>query len=95
MIYACCNNTVRKNYVQGNPILNGLDYLEVLDGEAPPLGLPRQQTLVLHCLNPAPTTLTTDNILFTGGASITGIAAVWVATTSEVQTFVYGGPAGS
>lgn len=82
MIYACCN-TNRKSAVQGNPTLNGLDFLEVLDVEAPPLGLPRQQVLVLHCLKAAPT-LKTDNILITGGESITGITAAWVATPSTL-----------
>ena len=33
------------------PTLNGIDYLEVLDSGAPP-GVPRQQTLLVHCLNP-------------------------------------------
>jgi Baseplate J-like protein len=82
MIYSCCNS-VRQAYVLGNPALNGLNYLEVLDTEAPPLGLPRQQVLVLHCLKDAPA-LTTDNILITGGESITGITAVWVATPSTL-----------
>jgi hypothetical protein len=85
MIYACCK-PVRKSYVQGNPTLNGLDYLEVLDSEAPPLGLPRQQTLVLHCLNAVHPALTTDNILITGGESITGITAAWVATPSALPS---------
>lgn len=33
---------------------NGIDYLEVLDSDAVTLGLPRQQILVVHCLNPLP-----------------------------------------
>jgi hypothetical protein len=85
MIYACCNsNQNRKSAVLGNPTLNGLDFLEVLDLEAIPLGLPRQQTLVLHCLKPPATPLTTDNILITGGESITGITAAWVATPTTL-----------
>ena len=82
MIYACCN-TNRKSAVLGNPMLNGLDFLEVLDLEAIPLSLPRQQVLVLHCLKDAPA-LTADNILITGGESITGITASWVATPSTL-----------
>jgi Baseplate J-like protein len=82
MIYACCNSN-RKAAVLGNPSLNGLDFLEVLDLEAIPLGLPRQQTLVLHCLKAAPT-LKPDNVLITGGESITGITAAWVATPSTL-----------
>jgi len=84
MIYSCCTSH-RAQYVLGNPLINGLNFLEVLDTEAPPLGLPRQQVLVLHCLNAAPT-LTTDNILITGGESITGITAAWVATPSTLPS---------
>ena len=35
----------------GIPTLNGIDYLEVLDHDAIPLDSPRQQTLLVHCLN--------------------------------------------
>ena len=34
MIYACCDEN-RKAAVLGNPTLNGIDYLEVLDNDAP------------------------------------------------------------
>ena len=61
MIYACCNEN-RRAAVIGNPALNGIDYLEVLDNEAP-AGSPRQQTLLVHCLKPAPTNLTPANVL--------------------------------
>jgi hypothetical protein len=84
MIYSCCDS-VRQAYVLGNPTLNGVSYLEVLDTEAPALGLARQQILVLHCLKEAPT-LTTDNILITGGESITGITAAWVATPATLPS---------
>src|SRR5262249_17629848 len=49
---------------------NGIDYLEVLDSDAVPLGLPRQQILLIHCLRAVPGTLTRDNIVITGGESI-------------------------
>ncbi len=77
MIYACCDDR-RRAAVLGNPTLNGIDYLEVLDDEAP-AGSPRQQTLLVHCLKPAPTNLTPANVLITGGESITGITAKWIA----------------
>lgn len=85
MIYSCCDKN-RKAAVLNNPTLNGLDYLEVLDTEAIPLGLPRQQTLVLHCLKPVTGPFTTDNILITGGESITGITAAWVATVATLPS---------
>ncbi len=80
MIYACCNEN-RRAAVVGNPTLNGIDYLEVLDNEAP-AGSPRQQTLLVHCLKPAPTNLTPANVLIEGGESITGITALWIAPAS-------------
>ena len=81
MIYACCNNDTRQAAVLGNPSLNGIDYLEVLDKEAP-TGSPRQRTLLVHCLKPAPPGLQPANVLITGGESITGITADWIAPGS-------------
>jgi hypothetical protein len=78
MTYSCCNEN-RKAAVLGNPTLNGIDYLEVLDHAAIALLSPRQQTLLIHCLNPVPATLGPANVLITGGESITGITALWIA----------------
>ncbi len=77
MIYACCDER-RRAAVLGNPSLNGIDYLEVLDHDAP-ADSPRQQSLFVHCLKPAPTTLEPSNVLITGGESITGITAARIA----------------
>jgi len=101
-IYSCCNENRRAAIVNsittGFPKLNGIDYLEVLDSEAP-AGSPRQQTLLLYCLKPAPTNLTPSNFLIQGGESITGITVSWVlpasassappntATTTELAYF--------
>jgi Baseplate J-like protein len=81
MIYQCCDQK-RKAAVLGNPTINGIDYLEVLDHEAIPLNSPRQRTLLVHCLNKAPANLTALNILITGGESVMGIAAQWVIVAS-------------
>jgi Baseplate J-like protein len=85
MIYACCNEN-RKAAVLGNPTLNGIDYLEVLDHDAIPLSSPRQQTLLIHCLNPVPTNLSAANVVIDGGESITRITALWIAPASATQT---------
>jgi hypothetical protein len=78
MIYNCCVEN-RKAAVLGNPALNGIDYLEVLDSEAVLLGSPRQRTLLVHCLNPlTKTNWTTDNVMIEGGESITNITLDWV-----------------
>ena len=78
MIFVCCDEN-RRAAVLGNPTLNGIDYLEVLDLEAIPIPSPRQRTLFVTCLKTAPTDLTPDNVLITGGESITGIVAEWIA----------------
>lgn len=85
MIYSCCDNN-RKTAVLGNPALNGIDYLEVLDSEAVPLGLPRQQTLLLHCLKAVSALPTLNNILIAGGESITGVGAAWTALAVSPTT---------
>ena len=82
MIYKCCDEK-RKAAVLGNPTLNGIDYLEVLGFDAQPLGLEPQTILLVRCLKAAPTTLTPDNILITGGESITSIKATFVTPANN------------
>ncbi len=81
MIYQCCDEK-RKAAVLGNPALNGIDYLEVLGFDAQPLGLEPQTILLVRCLKAAPATVTPDNIVISGGESVTEIKAVWLATAS-------------
>ncbi len=93
MIYNCCNEN-RKAAVLGNPALNGIDYLEVLDSGAPP-GVPRQQTLFIHCLNPLSPAMTFSpsptgssavvNVLIEGGESITNVAVDWIIEASAID----------
>jgi len=81
MNFSCCNEN-RKAAVLGNPTINGIDYLEVLDHAAIAIPSPRQRTLLVYCLKVAPTGLTPNNVLITGGQSITGITAEWIGTAS-------------
>ena len=85
LTYACCNEN-RKAAVSGNPTLNGIDYLEVLDHDAIPLGIPRQQTLVVHCLNALAGNIAAANVLIGGGESINNIGVAWVALASDAST---------
>jgi hypothetical protein len=82
MIFNCCNDA-RKAAVLGNPALNGIDFLEVLDHDAIALSSPRQQTLLVHLLKPAPAALTPANVLILGGESLTGITAAWIAPANN------------
>ncbi|HYW47851.1 MAG TPA: putative baseplate assembly protein [Bryobacteraceae bacterium] len=70
-----CKNLLRRGLVLEKGTLNGIDYLEVLDEEAPP-GSPRQQTLVVHFLQANPP-LTVSNFRIDGGVRITPVNCVW------------------
>jgi hypothetical protein len=59
----------------GGPPANGIDYLEVRDHEAPP-GWPRQQLLLVHCLEDVGA-LTEANVLIEGGVRVRNVRAVW------------------
>src|SRR5271166_1727505 len=80
MIYACCDEK-RKAAVLGNPTLNGIDFVEVLDREET-VQILRQRTLLVHCLKPVPTSLVPSNVLIEGGESVVGIGVEWVAPAS-------------
>lgn len=67
-IYTCCDEN-RRAAVELHPTLNGIDYLEVLDLDAP-AGSPRQRTLMLRLLKPVPAGLTIDNLRIDGGERI-------------------------
>ena len=79
MIYQCCDER-RRLAVADHPMLNGIDYLEVLDREAPP-GALRQRTLLVRFIKAAPALLP-ENFEITGGARITGIE-VTAATRAD------------
>lgn len=76
MIYHCCDPR-RRELVLAHPTLNGIDFIEVLDNEAPPL-TPRQRTLLVRFLKPAPV-LTTDNFEIEGGERIADVGVEWVS----------------
>ncbi len=89
MIYSCCNKN-RKAAILKNPALklNGIDFLEVLDHDAVALDSPRQQTLLVHCLNgqnlgAATSAVTPANVVIVGGESIANIGIQWVALASS------------
>jgi hypothetical protein len=77
VIYQCCDEK-RKAAVLGNPVLNGIDYLEVLGFDAQPLGLEPQTILLVRCLKTAPNGIEPNNIIIAGGESITDIAATFI-----------------
>ncbi len=78
MSFSCCDEN-RRAAVDAHATLNGIDFLEVLDLDAPP-GVPRQQTLMVRLLKPVPAGLVADNVRIDGGERIRDIGIVWVAT---------------
>ncbi len=70
-----CKNEKRRELVRLTPTLNGVDYLEVLDHQAP-LGSPPQRTLLLHCLHALPA-LDETNLQILGGVRITPVNVLW------------------
>ncbi|WP_171174992.1 putative baseplate assembly protein [Ruegeria sp. HKCCD8929] len=79
MIYHCCDPRRRERVLQAiadGMAINGIDFLEVLDREAP-ADTPAQSTLLLRFLDTAPA-LTLENFELTGGERITNVELEWV-----------------
>jgi hypothetical protein len=76
MIYHCCEER-RLAAVQAAGVLNGIEYVEVSDSDAPSPDL-RQRTLYVRLLLPA-AGLGPDNIEITGGDRIAAVGVEWVA----------------
>ncbi len=64
--YDCCDRLRRARVAQPGSGLNGIDWLDVLDSEAP-LESPRQQTLLVHLLKPVDAAL---EALLAGGEAV-------------------------
>ncbi len=93
--YTCCDEQ-RRDAVNKHPTLNGIDYLEVLDRDAPS-NSPRQCTLLLHCLKSVPTklkdpreptgervlALTLENVHLSGGERVRDVQIKWIAIAAN------------
>ena len=83
MSYSCCD-TLRRGLVAASPTpLNGIDYLEVIDGDLPAGDPLRQRTLLVHCLKPI-SGFTRTNVQISGGERITNVGVVWAAVATPV-----------
>jgi Baseplate J-like protein len=77
-----CDDDRRRQTILGQPGLNGIDYLEVLDQEAPP-NL-RQQILNVSFINPSPPAgIGPANVQIVGGERITGIQVTNTSMTGN------------
>jgi hypothetical protein len=63
--------------------VNGIDFVEVLDDDAP-AGSPRQQTVLVRLFRPPAVPIATDRVRIEGGVRITPIGVRWV----ELATLV-------
>jgi hypothetical protein len=79
-----CKNQQRTRLVREHPTLNGIDYLEVLDQEAP-TGSPRQRTLLVHCFKDLPA-LQRENVRLEGGVRVSPVEVEWAFLASEFST---------
>ncbi len=80
-----CTNRKRGAILRDAPIpLNGIDYLEVLDQDAPP-GTQPQRTLLVRMWKAAPWGLTGSNVRIEGGVRVTGIQVEWVLRASDAS----------
>ncbi|HEV2914396.1 MAG TPA: putative baseplate assembly protein [Pyrinomonadaceae bacterium] len=76
MIYFCCDERRRHEVRDPSSGLNGIDFLEVLDTDAP-LESERQRKLLVHFLKPlAANSLTPDNVLIEGGERIRDVKVI-------------------
>lgn len=79
-----CSTLRRRQAVAAHPLLNGIDYLEVLDQESPEPTL-RQRTLLVRLLKAVPAGLTRHNLQISGGVRITPVAVEWVGSAAAAD----------
>ena len=80
MRYVCCDER-RLRAVKEAGALNGVEYVEVSDSEAPSEDL-RQRTLFVRLLQPPPA-FTPANVRITGGERIPTVGVEWVAPATS------------
>ncbi len=89
MNFFCCTDT-RRAAVKLHPVLNGIDYLEVLDNATDPYG-ERQTTLFVYFLKPLfPGSLSIANLLIEGGERIRNIQVISI--TAGMDAFFPASP---
>ena len=78
MNYFCCDEK-RRIALKGHPVLNGIDFLEVVDNKDMPYE-ERQTTLIIHFINPLKQdSLQMHNVIIEGGERITKIKVTGIS----------------
>ncbi len=83
--YRCKNDKRRQILRDSSLALNGIDYLEVLHGDAPEGTIP-QRTLLVRMLKEAPKNLVAGDVQISGGVRVTTIKVMWVLRASEASS---------
>ncbi|MCC2672364.1 MAG: hypothetical protein K0Q72_4836, partial [Armatimonadetes bacterium] len=73
-----CPDTRRRALVRADGTVNGIDYLEVLDDDAP-VGVAPQQTLLVHLFLPPPAGLDGRAVRLEGGVRVRNLRVEWAA----------------
>jgi len=81
VIYLCCNRK-RGDAVRLHPTLNAIEYVEVLDQDAPP-GSPPQRTLLVRCYKPV-VGLDGQHVRLEGGTRIRPVLVEWAFVANVV-----------
>jgi len=81
VIYQCCTSGRRAKLI-GQAALNGIDFLEVLDGDQLPDDV-RQRTLFVHFVNPLTITIPLANARIEGGERIRNISITAINPTDD------------
>lgn len=78
-----CANPRRAQVLSTAPVaINGIDFLEVLDHDAP-AGAPPQRTLLVHMIKSAPWGVSTPNVRIEGGVRVTHIEVQWAVRAAD------------
>jgi hypothetical protein len=82
-----CLNEKRRHAVRKHPSLNGIDYLEVLDRDAPDRKT-RQRTLLVYLFEPVPADLSAINVEIYGGVRVTQINVQWAVCALDYDNLI-------
>jgi len=80
-----CVNPRRAQVLSTAPVaINGIDFLEVLDHDAP-AGAPPQRTLLVHMIKDAPLALSAVNVRIEGGVRVSGVQVEWAIRAADAS----------
>lgn len=80
-----CANPRRAQVLSTAPVaINGIDFLEVLDHDAP-AGAPPQRTLLVYMIKDAPFGLSAANVRIEGGVRVTGVQVMWAIRAADAS----------